>query len=83
MYVYVMFVTTVCVLVVCCIDGCSSVNTESYPRISVGNKSQRHAVIRQSDTHRQRGCSDEGMAEQGHVSCTHPTVSHRQPLSAR
>jgi hypothetical protein len=47
---YVMFVTTVCVLVVCRIDGCSSMNTESYPRISAGNKSQRHAVIRHSDT---------------------------------
>jgi hypothetical protein len=47
---YVMFVTTVCVLVVRRIDVCSSVNTASYPRISVGNKSQRHAVIRHSDT---------------------------------
>jgi len=47
---YVLFVTIVCVLVVCRIDGCNSVNTESYPPISVGNKSQRHAVIRHSDT---------------------------------
>jgi len=27
------------------IDGCSSVNTESYPRISVGNKSNQSGVL--------------------------------------